>query len=72
MRLEEPREKLRKPRLIAEADDEMSDAGSEASEITLDSEESDSMTMGSFVKVDDAQKTPHDVSLSTKICSKLY
>ena len=33
-------------------EDEKSDAGSEASEVTLDSEESDSMTMGSFVKVD--------------------
>ena len=33
-------------------EDEKSDAGSEASEVTLDSEEDDSMTMGSFVKVD--------------------
>jgi hypothetical protein len=63
--------KAEKVKANAEADGEMSDAGSEASEITLDSEESDSMTMGSFVKVDDAQKTPHDVSFSTKICSKL-
>jgi ankyrin repeat protein len=55
----------------AKADDEMSDAGSEASEITLDGEESDSMTMGSFVKIDDAQEKPHDVSLSITLCSKI-
>jgi ankyrin repeat protein len=41
-----------KQKADAKADDDMSDAGSEASEITLDSEEDDSMTMGSFVKVD--------------------
>jgi hypothetical protein len=50
-------------------DDEMSDAGSEASEITLDSEnseESDNMTMGSFVKLEkDKEKENHEVSLLT-------
>lgn len=39
-----------------DADEEMSDEDSEASEITLDSEDgSDSMTMGSFVKVGDGK-----------------
>jgi len=47
-----------------EGDDEMSDAESEASEITLGSEDSDSMTMGSFVKVA-TEKETHDVSLAT-------
>ncbi len=62
--------KAEKAKADAKADDEMSDVGSEASEITLDSEESDSMTMGSFVRVDDAQKKPHDVSLSITQCYK--
>jgi hypothetical protein len=43
----------------------MSDAGSEASEITLDSQDEDSMTMGSFVKVD-KEKQSQDVSLATE------
>jgi hypothetical protein len=47
----------------AKADDEGSDAESEASDLTLESEESDSMTMGSFVKVD-KEKENQDVSLS--------
>ncbi|KAF4634032.1 hypothetical protein G7Y89_g4076 [Cudoniella acicularis] len=38
------------------------DAASEASEITLDSEASDVMTMGSFVKVDKETATEDDVS----------
>jgi ankyrin repeat protein len=45
----------------AKDDDDMSDAESEASEITLDSQESDSMTMGSFVKVE-KEKQNQDVS----------
>lgn len=45
----------------AKADDEGSDAESEASVLTLESEESDSMTMGSFVKVD-KEKENQDVS----------
>ncbi|TVY16658.1 Uncharacterized protein LARI1_G004592 [Lachnellula arida] len=39
-----------------DGDDEDDDASSEASEITLESEDSDSMTMGSFVKVDTDNK----------------
>jgi Ankyrin repeats (3 copies) len=54
-----------KQKADAKADDDMSDAGSEASEITLDSEEDDSMTMGSFVKVD-KEKQNQDVSPTTE------
>ncbi|TVY29345.1 Uncharacterized protein LHYA1_G001351 [Lachnellula hyalina] len=39
-----------------DGDDEGDDANSEASEITLESEDSDSMTMGSFVKIDKDKK----------------
>jgi Ankyrin repeats (3 copies) len=52
--------KAEKAKTANKADGEMSDAESEASEITLDSEESDSMTMGSFVKVD-KEKDSHEV-----------
>ena len=53
--------KAEKAKNDTEVDAEMSDAESEASEITLDSEESDSMTMGSFVKLN-KQKEIHEVS----------
>jgi len=63
---EEEEEKLEAKRAARKAEkaknngkvevDEMSDAESDASEITLDSEESDSMTMGSFVKIDGQQE----------------
>ncbi|TVY42900.1 Uncharacterized protein LSUB1_G001614 [Lachnellula subtilissima] len=39
-----------------DGDDEDDDTSSEASEITLESEDSDSMTMGSFVKIDKDKK----------------
>ncbi len=45
--------------------DDLSDAGSEASQITLDSQDEDSMTMGSFVKID-KEKQIQEVSLATK------
>lgn len=52
------------PKSDAKADDEISDAGSDASDITLESEESDSMTMGSFVKVDkEKDKENQEVSV---------
>jgi hypothetical protein len=53
----------------AKANDEGSDAESEASDLTLESEEFDSMTMGSFVKVD-KEKENQDVSLSITQYSK--
>jgi hypothetical protein len=59
-----------KQKVDAKGGDDMSDAGSEASEITLDSEEDDYMTMGSFVKVD-KEKQNQDVSptIGSKHCS---
>jgi ankyrin repeat protein len=59
-----------KQKVDAKGGDDMSDAGSKASEITLDSEEDDYMTMGSFVKVD-KEKQNQDVSptIGSKHCS---
>ena len=55
------RNHAKQAKIDAKADDEGSDAESEASVLTLESEESDSMTMGSFVKVD-KEKENQDVS----------